>query len=110
MTYTLQEFIKKHEDAGYYWFSAGAKRFFSSRILAATWTPSYDGRGAWFVTSEQFRPSQGDPHPRRYSVRWADFQSAKVDTVGEFQAYRTARDAKRAIKESQNAMMREEVE
>lgn len=71
---------------GHYWFEPATLRFFSSRILANTL------RGGYFVTSERFDANSA----RFYSVRQVQTDGA-IDTVGKFQAYTSAAQAKRAI-------------
>ena len=78
--------------AGRYFFSPGATRFFRSRY------PNYAyrvGNRAYFVTSEQF----DDHSPRLFTVRVCDMTTGEVDTVGEFQEYRTRYLAGKAVKE-----------
>lgn len=81
-----------------YWFSKGAMRFFSSRILWGTLT---EGRGwdLYFISSEQ--PPYG---ARRYTVRIVKRDLSpniptafSIDTVGEFEGYATRAEAVRAM-------------
>ena len=84
----LREAVKA---AGSHFFDADSMRFFDSRILPGVWNAA-DG-SAYFVTSERFRGSGGYIGPRLFSVRrWAN---GTVDTVGKFQAHKTAGQAKR---------------
>ena len=78
----MSEIISAHERAGGYFFSAGALRFFSSRIGQVT----YCGPGGiFFTTSEQFRPSQGPAAARCYTVRRFDPAAPRdIRTVGQF--------------------------
>ena len=68
--------------AGQHFFSPATVRYFSSRVESKL----IDGR--YFVTSEQYEPSEGPPDPRRYTVREA-LPSGHVTTVGEFQQHAT---------------------
>jgi len=85
---SIEQLQSKNERAGYYFFSESSKRFFSSRIGSNT----FAGADGWyFTTSEQFDWKS----PRLYTVRRMT-ERGSVDTVGEFQAYRTSDSAKRA--------------
>ena len=63
--------------AGCYFFSGGAKRFFSSHIGRTL----YGGR--FFLTSEEFVDSDRVGHGRLYTVREA-LPDGNIETVGEF--------------------------
>lgn len=74
-----------------HFFEKGAMRFFNSRVGE---TAYLDGRGgAYFVTSEK-----GPNNRRAYSVRHYNPERCAIDTVGEFQAYRTLAQADGAAK------------
>ena len=83
--FTMAQIKQANRDAGQHFFERGTMRFFRSKV--ATRRPI---NGAYFVTSEQF----DDNSPRLYTVRRVDLQTGKIDTVGEFQAWRTLRAAK----------------
>jgi hypothetical protein len=70
---------------GWFFFEASSMRFFRSRIA--------DGihGGRYFVTSEQFDYQS----PRLYTVREA-LPSGRVESVSEFQAFTSLRQARRA--------------
>ena len=72
-----------------HFFDADTMRFFKSRLLEVF--PSNKQNATYFVTSEQ-----GPNNVRAYSVR--KFASCKVNTVGEFQGYATAAQAKAAAR------------
>jgi len=88
---------------GNHWFDRETMRFFDGRILDSTWTLMdrawEDGspvavREVWrFVSSERFN----DITPRLYTIREMHvdhgFHTMRVDTVGEFQGYRTRETA-----------------
>jgi len=96
------------EQHGCHWFDATAMRFFNSRICESTWTKILvtDKESVYrFVSSERF-----EDEPRRYTVReWhrePDPGSrtgvyVSVETVGEFQGYRTTRTALAHIRDGE---------
>jgi len=75
----------------YHFFDRGVTRFFKSRYPQ---TGIVRDNKAYFVTSEQFDYNS----PRLYTVRVCDMETGIVDTVGEFQQYRTSAQARAAIK------------
>lgn len=79
-TYDLEE---RNARAGGHWFKPDTMRFFRSRVLSPAFERP-DGT-VYFATSE--RCPWGD-HPRLYSVRIMR-PDGSVDTVGEFQGYRS---------------------
>lgn len=81
----MADIIAASRRAGHHWFSPETKRFFRCRVH-----PRVYG-GKYFVTSEQFN----DGSPRLYTVREAK-ENGDIDTVGEFQQYRTSTQAHRA--------------
>lgn len=88
--YDIDDIRMTNKSAGKHFFEAGALRFFASRILPTV----YQGPGGiYFVTSEQFRPSSGPPHPRKYTVRRFNPETGDVGTVGEFQGFTRSRAA-----------------
>lgn len=95
--FTSMENIKYvNERAGYYFFSKDTLKFFNSKIseyIYANWKE--DCYQFYFVTSEK---GPDDIDIRRYTVREFDSQTGKVNTVGEFQQYKTSAAAKRAAK------------
>ena len=72
------------------WFEPGAMRFFHTRVSEQVYPTA---RGTFFVTSER-----GPDEVRRFSVRFAAITDGSVETVGEFQAYRTSRAAHTAAR------------
>jgi hypothetical protein len=88
---TLADIRAANAVAGHYFFTPDTLRFFRSRIA-----PGVIG-GRFFVTSEQFVPSSGDPDPRLYTVRRAN-DDGTVDTVGDFQAYLSLASARAAAR------------
>ena len=78
-----------------YWFEDATMRAFRTRIGAERRTRA----GLMFVTSEM-----GPDKVRRYSVRLAFWRrrddgrwAVGIETIGDFQAYATRRDAVRAM-------------
>ncbi len=61
---------------GSHWFDPGTMRYFKCRILDTV----YQGPGGvFFVSSEKY-----DDHPRKYTVRQFNPETADIDTFGEF--------------------------
>ena len=99
--------IARADRAGSHFFDADTMRFFNSRVLDATLTQiGADGDHFRFVTSERYDWDS----PRRYTVRSVEFyrypdnngtprEHVTVDTVGEFQAYGSAAQAKRHLRD-----------
>ncbi|MCB2189326.1 MAG: hypothetical protein KQJ78_23150 [Deltaproteobacteria bacterium] len=82
----LRDVINLHEDAGGYFFSPGARRFFKSRVGETIHPVLPERTQVFFVTSEV--PPHGN---RAYKVRHFDSQlPARVTTVGDLGGYKTA--------------------
>lgn len=79
-----------------HWFSPATMRFFSSRVAQ---TATLHNGKAYFVSSEQFRYDS----PRFYTIRVCDMRTGDIDTVGEFQQYRSSQQAKAAIRQLVNS-------
>jgi hypothetical protein len=78
---TIDDIKRMNRSAGRYFFGPATMRFFRSRIGSTV----YEGPGGvYFVTSEQFVPNSGRPHPRLYTVRQFDPATGDVDSLGEF--------------------------
>jgi hypothetical protein len=88
---TIDEIKAANEALGHHWFSPSTLRFFRSRVLSTV----YGGR--FFVTSEKRTGWREPDQPRLYTIRKAS-DDGSIETVGEFQEYRTARQAKAAIR------------
>lgn len=95
--HSLYQIKRAAENAGSHWFSPTALRFFSSRISRRVYPVP---NGALFISSEQFRPFRGEDGPRLYSVRSCTCDG-RVDTVGDFQQYRTREAAHNAAAKMQ---------
>jgi hypothetical protein len=83
---SIEDVKKRNQAAGYFYFEPATLRFFSSQVSDSIY-PIEDGVRCYFVTSER----NGD-RPRRYSVRIAQV-NGDIDTIGEFQEFKTARQA-----------------
>lgn len=96
---SIDDIIRANQDAGYHFFEKSARRFFDSHVGQTV----YGGR--YFVTSEQFRPLIGHPHPRLYTVR-RTCADGHIETVGEFQQHASReaaiREIKRLLKEEES--------
>lgn len=80
---------------GRHWFEASTMRFFKCR-LASTGYQSADG-SVYFVSSEQ-NSSPRFSYPRLYSVRRLTGPKGSIETVGEFQSFKTAGTANKYAK------------
>lgn len=76
-----------------HFFGIGAMRFFNSRIAQTAYF-SESTECYYFVTSERF----DDKTPRHYTVRRLT-PSGAVETVGEFQQYKTGRQAHKVARQ-----------
>ena len=81
---SIDQVRQANERSGYHFFDQSTLRFFSSRVLSNI----YGGR--YFVTSER-----GPGMARAYTLRRVN-DNGSIATVGEFQSYATARQAKAA--------------
>lgn len=90
--YSIEDIKTANRNAGQHYFSPDTLRFFRSRV--SDYIFPVPGHGAYFVTSEQYRSMSGALEPRLFTVRHAA-PDGSCDTVGEFQAYETGRQAKR---------------
>lgn len=100
MEYIDIEVVKKADrDAGHHWFEPGAMRFFRSR---SPQTVLKVGDRAYFVTSEQFVPSEGPPAPRLYTIRVYDLKTGSIETYPDhhtgWQKYRSGTQAMTDLK------------
>jgi hypothetical protein len=95
----VSEIEEADRKAGRYFFERDTMRFFRSKIASYE---VWDGR--YFITSEQndWHDERGYPHrgPRLFTIREAveDEDGFRINTVGEFQAYGTLAQAKRAVR------------
>lgn len=89
---SINEIKEANASIGAHFFEPATMRFFNSKIASRT---VYGGR--YFITSEQFVGSDHVAQPRRYTIRAC--YDGRVDTVGDFQQYRTIEEAKHAVKQ-----------
>jgi len=94
MISTISELIDLNKEKGKHFFDSDTTRFFQSHIPDDLIV--HEGK-AYFLTSEQFVEANGTKHDRRYSVRAMDLDTGAVDTIGEFQQFATAREARRDL-------------
>jgi len=87
----IADVIARARSAGSHFFDPETMKFFKSQIHG---TGIADGKGnTYFVTSEKFVDRvRGTSLPRRYTVQ-VQKPDGHIETVGEFQAYKTARRA-----------------
>ena len=85
--WTIREIEKANEDKGGYFFSQDTMNFFRSRVNY----PSYCGPGGiYFVTSERYvNRFLGTSLPRCYTIRKFNPETGDIDTVSEFQEFKT---------------------
>lgn len=86
--------LRNYCDGYTYFFAPSSMRFFNSRIGSNAYT-TVNPFKTLFVTSERF----DDKSRRLYTVRLYDCRTHDIDTIGEFQEYRTARAANKAARE-----------
>jgi hypothetical protein len=85
---TMSDVRAANRAGGQHFFSAGAMRFFNSKVESAL----YSGR--YFITSERFRFDD----PKAYTVREVMEKGASIETVGEFCQYKNIEDARAEIR------------
>lgn len=83
---TIDDIKRANAELGHFFFSAGAMRFFDSRIHRKVYA------GRYFITSERYDAET----PRLYTIRRAN-DDGSIDDVSEFQQYKTAHEAHHAI-------------
>ena len=76
-----------NKSIGHHWFDSSSMRFFNSRINGADKLINK----RFFISSEQFDASS----PRLYTIRLV-LPNGEVGTYGEFQAYKTRKEAIKA--------------
>lgn len=92
--YSTNEIVRDSRGSTHF-FDTDAKRFFSSRIGQNAYRTANPFK-TLFTTSEQFVMYNGYSERRKYSVRLYDSRTKNIDTVGEFQQYRSSREANTA--------------
>lgn len=94
------------ESTGSHFFDRSTMSYFSSRLLSGVYAADGDesnvGARFFFVTSERDTSPYQSPQPRLYSVRRLTLATVRddrpdvlIDTMGEFQGFATAREARR---------------
>lgn len=101
---TIYDLKLRNHNAGFHYFEPSTMRFFASRVSDEIW-PLPDG-SALFVTSEKFKGFRAPDGPRLYSIRIM-FPDGSVDTVGEFQQFKTSGGAKKAAQRISDRVDRE---
>jgi hypothetical protein len=87
--HTLDQVKRVAYSAGSHWFDRSALRFFNSHISETVYpVPG----GALFVSSERFRGLYEPDRERLYTVRSCSVDG-DIKTVGDFQQWRTAKQA-----------------
>jgi len=93
---TISDIKTANAARGHHFFERATLRFFRSKILR--WVVPMPDGSALFGTSEQFVDSSGNEAPRRFTLRRCK-PDGDCGTVGEFQAYKTAREVRAAAKD-----------
>lgn len=100
MINTKRDLLEYCENNGNHYFSKGTMRWFNSRLLD---TVIQRNGIVYFLTSEKFESHLYERHivePRKYTIRKLELvagERASFDNVGEFQEYKTARQARNAL-------------
>ena len=88
--YSMTDIRNANKAAGNHWFDRATMRFFDSHVGSAVYPAPQQAR-TYFVSSEQFRTSNGHSAARKYTVRfarWADEGVGRargtIDTLGQF--------------------------
>ena len=84
MSRTMADVRRHNKEAGYHFFDRDTMAFWGSKVM----TPLYANNT--FVTSDD----NFDRTKKLYTVRRYNPESGEVDTVGEFQAFKTLTSAK----------------
>jgi len=79
----IEEIKYLNRKAGQHFFDENTMRFFRSRIESELIEDKF------FVTSEKFVSSTGEKEPRKFSVREFNKETGSVNTIGEFQEFKT---------------------
>jgi len=87
--HTLDQVKRAAYSAGSHWFDRQALRYFNSRISENVYpVPG----GALFISSEKFKGLYEPDGARLYTVRSCSADGV-IDTVGEFQEWKTSKQA-----------------
>jgi hypothetical protein len=97
---SIADVKRANAESGGHWFDRDTMRYFKTRIETGIVKCGSVGEGAAHrFTRARFVSSEQGPHdhsPRAYTIREAQ-PDGGIDTVGEFQQYKTLRAAKAAI-------------
>lgn len=88
---SMAEVKAANKALGHYWFSPSTMKFFKTKIETSLI------RGRYFITSEMNFNNTG----REYTIREASSNGA-INTIGEFQKYKTLKAAKAALQKMLN--------
>jgi hypothetical protein len=84
--HTISNIKRANAKAGFFFFSRDTMKFFHSSVNEKL----FEGPGGvFFVTSEQ----QDGGHPRLYTVRQFEVDTGNVRTAGNFQEFKTLKEA-----------------
>ena len=86
---SISDVRKINREAGQFFFEPSSMKFFDSKIE----TQGLLINNRLFVTSEQFTPSVGKADPRKFTVRGLNKKTGSIDTVSEFQQFKTKESA-----------------
>ena len=92
---SMEQVRQANASLGHHWFEPSTLRFFNSRIGGRL----YGGR--YFISSERYN----ERYNRLYTVRIAN-SDGSIDTVGDFQGFKTRAQAQRHIQ----SLLSEQVE
>lgn len=87
--YQMDEIIRLHEGAGFYFFSEGAMKSFNSKIVENSDIKNH------FITSEKFDKG----YPRKFTIRKFNPDTKHIEDVSEFQEFSTVAKAFKALRE-----------
>jgi hypothetical protein len=89
-----------------HWFDPDTMRFFRSRVGEDAFLTN-DGTRAYFVSSEQFKPSDGPAFRRRFTVRVIDMETGDIDTASDWQEFGSRGAARNAAIRFANSKQKE---
>ena len=90
---TIKEFKRFNKEVGQHWFSPDTMKFFNTKI------EYWEFDTGFFITLEHDHLM-----PHMYSVRKADFDTGKVETIGEFHSHKSLQAAKEWLKGYKEAL------
>lgn len=91
----IEKIKERNQAAGQHWFSPSTMRFFRSRV--SNEVELLPNGSALFISSEKFISyTTGHQEPRMFTIRIAR-ADGEIDTIGDFQAYRSRGSALRMM-------------